>query len=146
MSITSTHDTVADQLAIADVLHRWGASLDEQDFDVLLSVFADDATITTPGGQSTGAEAVRAQAVANHIPEVRTQHRMSDLIVDLDGDRAGARANYVGVFAKGDGKYAPPSVFQIGSVCRFELVRTADRWQIKSFTMHPVWADGERPY
>lgn len=146
---TRSHDLladVADRLAITDLLHRWGAHLDDQRFDALVSAFAADATISTPGGQAEGLGAIRAQAVRNHIPEVATQHRASDLVIDLDGDRATARANYVGVFAQGQGRYAPPSVFQVGSVYRFELVRTPDGWRIRSLQMEPVWADGERPY
>jgi 3-phenylpropionate/cinnamic acid dioxygenase small subunit len=155
MSTTTVHDAtrspdllaeLADREAIIDLLHRLGATLDDQRFDELASVFAADATVTTPGGQAQGLDAIHAQATRNHIPEVATQHRMSDLVLDLDGDRATVRANYVGVFAQGEGRFAPPSVFQVGSIYRFELVRTTDGWRIRSMLMQPVWADGERPY
>jgi 3-phenylpropionate/cinnamic acid dioxygenase small subunit len=155
MSTTTDHETaphpqdllaeLADRQAITDLLRRWGADLDDQRFDKLATVFAADATITTPGGHADGLPAIHAQAVRNHDPEVATQHRQSDLVIDLDGDRATARANYVGVFAQGEGRYAPPSVFRIGAVYRLELVRTPDGWRIRSMRMDPVWADGERP-
>jgi hypothetical protein len=108
-------------------------------------VFSTDATITTPGGRAQGVEAIRAQASANHLPDVVTQHLLVDLVLDIEGDRATARANSVNVFARGEGRYAPPSVFRIGAVSRFELARTSDGWRIATMLMQPIWADGERP-
>jgi 3-phenylpropionate/cinnamic acid dioxygenase small subunit len=153
MSTTTVPDTttsrqalaeLADRQAISDLLHRWGAILDELRLDDLRSVFTADAALTTPGGHAEGIDAILAQAGRNHDPAVRTQHLMGDLVLDLDGDRASARANYVGVFAKGEGRFAPPPVFQIGSVYRLGLVRTAEGWRIRSMEMQPTWAAGER--
>lgn len=136
---------MADRHAISDLLHRWGAILDELRLDDLRSVFATDATLTTAGGHAEGLDAILAQAERNHDPAVRTQHLMSDLVLDLHGDRACARANYVVVVAKGEGRLAPPPVFQIGSVYHLELLRTPEGWRIQSMEMHPTWAIGERP-
>ena len=136
---------LADRQAIGDLLHRWGAILDELRLDELRSVFTADATLTTPGGHAEGLDAIVAQAGRNHDDAVRTQHLLSDLVVDLDGDQASARANYVGVFAKGEGRYAPPPVFTIGSVYRLGFLRTAGGWRIRSMEMQPTWAAGERP-
>jgi hypothetical protein len=134
-----------DRQAISDLIHRFGAVLDEQRFDDLALVFAEDAAVTTPGGHAEGIDAIAAQAARNHTPELRTQHLATDLVVDLDGGRARARANYVGVFAVGSGDPAPAPQFQIGSVYRFELIRTADGWRLHSMEMLPTWAVGERP-
>jgi hypothetical protein len=142
---TAATSGLADRLAITDLLHRWGAMLDELRLDDLRSVFTADATIATPGGRSQGIEAILAQAGRNHDPAVRTQHLMGDLVLDLDGDRAVGRANYVGVFAKGDGPLAPPPVFRIGSVYRLGFARTPDGWRISSMAMHPTWSEGTRP-
>ena len=134
-----------DRAAITELIHRFGAVLDEQRFDDLQSIFANDATITTPGGHAEGIDAIAAQASRNHTPDLHTQHVATDLVVDLDGERAHARANYVGTFATGTGSPAPPPRFQIGSVYHFELVHTADGWRLQSMEMHPIWAEGERP-
>lgn len=136
---------LADRQAISDLLHRWGAILDELRLDELRSVLTADVTVTTPGGHAEGFDAVLAQAQHNHDPAVRTQHLLGDLLLDLDGDRASARLNVVGVFAKGEGRYAPPPVFQIGSVNRYRLVRTVEGWRVRSMEMQPTWAAGERP-
>lgn len=136
---------LVDREAIVELIHRFGAVLDEQRFDDLRSVFAEDASVTTPGGHAEGIEAVVAQASRNDAADLRTQHLVTDLVVDLDGDRAFARGNYVGVFATGEGSPAPPPQFQIGSVFRFALARTADGWRLRSMEMQPVWAIGERP-
>ena len=134
-----------DREAIGDLLHRFGVVLDEQRFGDLRSVFATNASIATPGGRAEGIDAIVAQASRNHTPELRTQHLLTDLVVDVDGDRAHARANYLGVFATGDGALAPAPHFQIGSVYNYELVRTSDGWRVHSMEMRPTWAIGERP-
>ena len=134
-----------DRETIRDLIHRLGAVLDEQRFDDLTLVFAEDAAITTPGGHAEGLDAIVAQAARNHAPELRTQHLATDLVIDLDGDRARARANYVGVFAIGSGDPAPAPRFQIGSVYSFDLVRTGDGWRLHAMEMLPTWAVGERP-
>jgi 3-phenylpropionate/cinnamic acid dioxygenase small subunit len=136
---------VLDREAISDLIHRFGVVLDDQRFDDLQSVFAEDATITTPGGRAQGLDAIVAQATRNHTPELRTQHLVTDLVVDLDGERARARANYLAVFATGSGDPAPSPRFQIGSVYRFELVRTTGGWRLHTMEMLPTWAVGERP-
>jgi hypothetical protein len=147
-----THDTdlaklaeLVDRQAIADLIHRLGAVLDEQRFDDLRSLFTDDASITTPGGHARGVDAVVAQARRNHNPEVRTQHLATDLVVDLDGDRALARANFVGIFAAGEGSPAPAPQYRLGLVYRFELTSTPAGWRMRSMEQRPVWAAGERP-
>jgi hypothetical protein len=154
VSASAIHDTISQQArlaelvdreAIVDLIHRFGVVLDEQRFDDLRSIFAEDASVITPGGHAEGIEAVVAQATRNHNPELRTQHLVTDLVVDLDGDGALARGNYVGVFATGEGSPAPAPQFQIGSVYRLELIRTADGWRLRSMEMRPVWATGERP-
>jgi 3-phenylpropionate/cinnamic acid dioxygenase small subunit len=134
-----------DRETISDLIHRFGAVLDEQRFEDLALVFAEDAAITTPGGHAEGLDAIVAQAARNHTPELRTQHLATDLVIDLDGDRARARANYVGVFAIGSGDPAPAPRFQIGSVYSFDLVRTGNGWRLHSMEMLPTWAVGERP-
>jgi 3-phenylpropionate/cinnamic acid dioxygenase small subunit len=136
---------VLDREAISDLIHRFCVVLDDQRFDDLQSVFAEDATITTPGGRAQGLDAIVAQATRNHTPELRTQHLVTDLVVDLDGERARARANYLAVFATGSGDPAPSPRFQIGSVYRFELVRTTGGWRLHTMEMLPTWAVGERP-
>jgi hypothetical protein len=144
-----THDTglaeLVDRQAIADLIHRLGAVLDEQRFDDLRSIFVDDTSVTTPGGHARGVDAVVAQARRNHNPEVSTQHLATSLVVDLDGDRAVARANVVGIFAAGEGSPAPAPRYQLGLVYRFELARTPAGWRVHSMEQRPVWAAGERP-
>jgi 3-phenylpropionate/cinnamic acid dioxygenase small subunit len=145
MSEQETLRELIDRETISDLIHRLGAVLDDQRFDDLALVFAADGSITTPGGHAEGIDAIVAQAARSHTPELRTQHLATDLVIDLGGDRARARANYVGVFAVGSGDPAPAPQFQIGSVYRFDLVRTADGWRLHSMEMLPTWAVGERP-
>jgi hypothetical protein len=141
-----------DEAALDRIVRRLGTMLDEHRFELWPTLFTADATVATPGGRSQGEEAIVAQARRNHRPGIVTQHRISDVVVDLDGDRAAVRANYVGTFVKSDGPVGPGEptltqapVFEIGSVYRFEGVRTAEGWRLRSMEMHPIWEVGERP-
>ena len=145
MSEQETLRELIDRETVSDLIHQLGAVLDEQRFEDLALVFAGDGAITTPGGHADGLDAIVAQAARNHTPDMRTQHFATDLVIDLDGDRAQARANYLAVFAVGSGDPAPAPRFQIGSVYRFDLIRTADGWRVHSLEMVPTWAVGERP-
>jgi 3-phenylpropionate/cinnamic acid dioxygenase small subunit len=145
VSEQETMRQLIDHETISDLIHRLGTVLDERRFEDLALVFAEDGAITTPGGHAEGLDAIVAQAARNHTPELHTQHFATDLVVDLDGDRARARANYVAVFAVGSGDPAPAPQFQIGSVYRFDLVRTGDGWRLHSMEVFPTWAAGERP-
>jgi SnoaL-like domain len=145
---TNQQDALAgliDRAAIADLIHRLGVILDEKRFDELGSIFVPEATVTSPGGHAEGIDAIAAQARRNHRPDLHTQHLATDLVVDLDGDSAQARGNYIGVFATRNGSLASAPQFQIGSVYRFGLVRTTDGWRMRSMEMHPTWAAGNAP-
>jgi SnoaL-like protein len=142
----------ADRGAIADLVHRLGILIDEQRFDQVPTIFAPDAAIATPGGRSQGVEAIAEQARRNHRPDVHSQHQATDVVVDLDGDRASIRANHLSTFvqaeqlvAPGERGHNPEPQFRIASVYRYEAVRTPEGWRLSSMEMHPLWETGERP-
>ena len=90
-----------DRQAIAERIAQLGRMLDEKRFDDARSILADDVVVQTPGGEARGFEAVVAQAQRTHT--VRNQHAISDVLIDLDGDRAQARANLIVTFAADPG-------------------------------------------
>lgn len=94
-----TVDTQLQQLLdrneITDLVSRLGASLDEGRFDEMHSLFVEEATARTPGGAKEGREAVIAMARKNHRPEWGSEHVITNVLVDLEGDRASVRANLV---------------------------------------------------
>jgi hypothetical protein len=125
-----------DRDAITDLVSRLGLWLDEKRFDETAPLFTDDVTVATPGGQASGVERVAAQARRNHTAD-ETQHVITNVLVDVDGDRATARANLIVTFVPDPGT---PEVHRThGERYRFEAARTPAGWRISRVGVVPVW-------
>jgi len=137
---------LAERTEIMDLVSRLGACLDDGRFDDLRSLLVEDATARTPGGEASGRDAVVAQASRNHRPDQPIQHVTTNLLIDLDGDRATVRANLVVHFAEppDDGRpaLAPPIRFTLGEVYRFDVVRAPAGWRLERIETTPVWMSG----
>ncbi|HEY3922979.1 MAG TPA: nuclear transport factor 2 family protein [Acidothermaceae bacterium] len=129
--------TVIDHFDIERLIFSVGRCLDERDFDGLRELFTDNASVSTPGGEVRGHDALVAQARARHSNDEGIQHLITNLLIDHDGDLAAVRANLLVTFAKtGVGDPAP---FVLGEVYRFNLERTSSGWRITRLTSSPVW-------
>jgi SnoaL-like domain len=144
---------LSDRQEIADLITRLGLMLDEKEFDEARSILAEDVTVKTPGGASEGPEAVVAQARRNHT--VRTQHLITDVLIDLDGDRAQAKANLVVVFVPESGETDAAlmigdseerqSRLTVGERYRFEAGRGAKGWRLRSIEVARIWSSRPIP-
>jgi hypothetical protein len=150
-SLTNQLQRLEDRQAIAQLVAQLGRMLDEKRFDDARSILADDVTVYTPGGHACGSEAVVAQARRTHT--VNTQHAISDVLIDLDGDRAHVRANLIATFAPdrpgarlviGDAEH-PDSYLTLGEVYRFEAVRTDAGWRLARIETERVWSSRPLP-
>lgn len=135
---------LADRQAIADLIARLGLMLDEKRFGESGSILDDHVSVKTPGGSAQGREAVAAQARRNHT--VRTQHVITNALIELDGDRARARANLTATFAPDpgsqlmiNGEQQRDSYLTLGEVYRFTAVRTAKGWRLSTIETEPLW-------
>jgi hypothetical protein len=148
ITIDATLQQLVDRDEISDLVHRLGVALDDGSSDDLRSLLAEDATVRTPGGTAQGREAVIAQAGRNHPPEQPIQHVITNILVDLDGARARARANLVVYFGPLAGAsdpaapFAPPVEYTTGEVYRYDLVRTSEGWRFSRIQTTPVWRSG----
>ncbi|ADB53004.1 nuclear transport factor 2 family protein [Conexibacter woesei] len=125
---------LTDRSEIADLVARLGAWLDRQrPDDDPRTIFDAGVAVSTPGGTAEGIDAVIAQATRNHAAH-RTQHAISDLLIDLDeaGERATVGANLIVTFA------SEPLV-QLGERYRFETVRGAAGWRLARVEVMPIW-------
>jgi hypothetical protein len=147
-TVDATLQQLVERNEITDLVHRLGVALDEGHFDDMQSMLVGDATVRTPGGTAEGREAVIAQASRNHRPEQPSQHMITNLLVDLDGDRAQARANLVvsfGPLASTLDSTKPlerPVEYTTGQVYRFDLVRTPDGWRFSGIETTALWTSG----
>jgi hypothetical protein len=135
-----------DRAAITDLVHRLGVSLDEARFDELRALLVDDATLRSPGGGVVGIEAIVAQAARIHPAQDGILHTITNLLIDMAGNTATARANLVVSFAtplETDQPGQPPMVRSIqGQVYHFDLVRLDSAWRISRLETTPVWKTG----
>lgn len=148
---TMTNEAVReliDRSELADLVHRLGVDLDEHRFDDMRSLLAADATVRTPGGLAEGRDAVVDQASRNHRPDQPSQHVITDLLIDLDGDRAHARANLIVAFGPVPGTADPAKPFELpvrytaGQVYDFTFVRTPEGWRFATIETTPRWTSG----
>ena len=148
ISLNDQLQQLNDRQAIAELITRLGLMLDEKRFDEAQTILADDVTVQTPGGSSRGPEAVVAQARRNHT--VRTQHAITDVLIQLDGNRAEARANLIVTFVPnsdrpdagltiGDSEQ-PQSRLMIGERYRFEAVRGKAGWRLTLIEVERLWS------
>lgn len=141
--------TVADLIELELLVSGLGRFLDELDAERAPLLFADDVVIETPGGRAEGRAAAVAQARRNH--QVPTQHLITNIVSEVDGDRARMGANLLVVFA--DGPLAkvgprqtelPTAGLTLGERYRFEARRGGDGWRLTRIAVDPVWASGPR--
>jgi 3-phenylpropionate/cinnamic acid dioxygenase small subunit len=134
---------VTDRAEITNLVYRLGAILDDRRFDEMRSLLVETATVKTPGGTAEGRDALIAQARRNHQPDERTQHVITNPLVELDGDRAKLRANLVVNFAasahRDESLPAPPRKYTLGETYHFDVVRTSAGWRFSSVETKPVW-------
>src|SRR5205814_7187995 len=95
-----------------------------------------DIVLETPGGKARGLADVTEQAGKRHDGS-RTQHVHTNVLVDLDGDKATAEANLIVTFVPAGGD--PTRFYQVGTRYRFTLVRTGDGWRFASISDRLIW-------
>ncbi len=126
-----------DRQEVADVLMRYGSSLDERNWDRLSTCFVDDVTSVLAGGPEMNGYAQLEEAVRAALGVYEaTQHHIADLEAEIDGDSATLRANLIATHLYGGNR------FVVGGVYREELVRTAEGWRIAHHQLDSLWMDG----
>lgn len=141
--------TLADRIAIDDLLTQYATALDCRDWPRWRSCFSDDAWIdyTSAGGIAGTADEVGEWLAAVMPHFAMTQHLVTNREIEIDGDRARARSaffNPLGV-ARPEGSL---TLYFDGGYYNDELVRTAAGWRIArrieessySTRLHPLGA------
>jgi len=123
-----------DRVAVATLITRLYELLDEQRFDELDSVYADDAVLEFPGGEMHGLAAVKAKARERAEQYPRMQHLNTDLSVEVDGDTARVRSNHLAIHFGPAGER-----YDAGLVHHSEAARTAVGWRLVRVTGDLVW-------
>lgn len=127
--MTSQPAYLADRLALQDVMARYAAGVDERDFELYASLFADDVEVVgfAPEpfrGRDAWVAHVRG-ALERYGP---TQHLMSPVFAEIDGDHARCRTDVQALHdLAGDGDEA----LVLWATYLTDMVRHQDGWQIR---------------
>ena len=126
--------------AISEVLDTYARGIDSKDWDLVASVFADDATLdyTAFGGPKGTAQDVIAWIQASVSAFAMTQHHITNRHVTIDGDEATVESELFAPMgmATGEGKM---SILFTGGCYRDRLRRTSDGWKISERTCDRAW-------
>ena len=144
---------LADRQAIGDLIMRLTLMLDDRRYDQAPAIFTDDVRVRTAAGSASGMAAVVEHARRNHT--VRTQHAVCGLLIDLQGDRATARANFINTFVPDSDQPGAQLVIgntvqrrsrlMLGERYHFEAVRTGFDWRLSSVEVTRVWSSHTVP-
>lgn len=131
--------TLADRIEITDLLTRYATAVDDKDWPLYRSVFTADAQIdySTAGGPTGDVDTVVAGLTEQLGLFSRTQHFISNIAVELDGDTAKVRAMFFNPMIVSPGKQ-----FTCGGWYNHDLVRTPDGWRSARLVEDAAWFDG----
>ena len=140
--MTDTADRVA-KYDIAEVLVRYATGIDRRDWDLFRTCFTEDCRLDYGDiGAWDGVDAVTEFMEASHAGMGHTLHRLTNVTVTVDGDRAVARTYVDAILMASDGRTGlnPRGWYDD------ELVHTDDGWRIarRSYTMVHFTSIGNR--
>lgn len=132
-----------DRQDISDLLVRYASGIDRRDWPLFRTVFTEDCQLDYGEiGAWNGVDAVADFMEQVHAMAGHTMHRLSNITVTLDGDRAQARTYIDGLIMAAHNR---SGVNAIGFYDD-EIVRTADGWRIarRKYTQVRLTTVGER--
>lgn len=126
---------LADVQEIQAVLVRYATGIDRRDWDLFRICFTDDVSADYEGvGTWNSIDEIVAYMTDVHADLGYTLHRLSNMAVTVDGDRATARTYVDAVIMAADGQ---SGVNPVGFYDD-DLVRTPDGWRISRRTFTSV--------
>jgi 3-phenylpropionate/cinnamic acid dioxygenase small subunit len=128
---------VSDKLQIQELLFRYARGVDTKDWALLSSVFTPDASLdySSVNGPAGPRDEVVGWLEQSLTPVPVTQHFITNIEIDLDGDRAQVRAMF----------YNPmllPGMAEMtscGGTYHHEVVRTPDGWKSQRLVEKSEW-------
>ncbi|MGZ4704448.1 MAG: nuclear transport factor 2 family protein [Acidimicrobiales bacterium] len=133
MDLQSVHD----KIEIHELLARYARGVDSKDWELWKSVFTPDATLDySSAGAAVGTRDEVAAWLEQGLSVVpMTQHFITNIEVDLDGDRAMVRAmfcNPMQLPGMADLSYC-------GGYYHHDLLRTSEGWKSVRLVEENVW-------
>lgn len=140
--MASDVQALADRFEIMDVKSRYGRALDTRDWDLMRTVFTDDAEADFwAGGKHKGIEPILTACSAFMETLDATHHLFANHEIQVEGDCATGRVSlYAGHFLPAAPGGDPN--FNVRGFYEEEYVRTSEGWRISKLKLNPLWSDG----
>jgi len=128
-------DGRSDQDLITDVLVRYATGIDTKDWALFRTCFTDDvqADYGDGVGSWTGVDSITEYMTVMHADMVDTKHRLTNFVIDVDGDSATASTYVHAVLVV---THDPLTWYEPVGRYVDRLVRTADGWRISHRRYH----------
>lgn len=128
---------LADKIEIRELLTRYATGVDNQDWDLWKTVFTEDATLdySDVGGPIGDRDEVGEWLATSLAFLPMMQHLISNLEIDLDGDRAQVKAMFFNPMRL-------PGMDELsacGGWYHHDLVRTDDGWRSEKLVEQNLW-------
>jgi ketosteroid isomerase-like protein len=134
-------EALSDRTEILELRARYGRALDEKDWDLMKTVFAEDASADFALGQPfEGIESIVQACRSQMDPLDHTQHFFGNHEIEVDGDRARGRLKLMGsAFLRAS--VGDPATCLRGEYVD-EYVRTDQGWRISRRELTIAWGEG----
>ena len=137
---------LSDRLEIAELLARYAEMVDRRDWPKMSRIFALEATIDfRPTGGPNGPFREMLDWLGRALDSwPKNLHMISNVIIELDGDRAQSRCYFHAAIARESHEGAQYTLTDSG---RFldRLIRTANGWRIVERVCEQVVREGKLP-
>jgi uncharacterized protein (TIGR02246 family) len=134
-SVEARLQRMEDEKAIERVLLAYGRTLDNRDFAAYAALFAADGVWKGAQGAYKGPKEIQTQMekiftdAAADIPKGQNFHVMSNIVIDVQGDRATASSKFI--FYKMDGR---KPVAEVAGRYEDVLIRVGGAWKFQTRT------------
>lgn len=132
---TTALAALADRAELDALITKLGRWLDGGVHEPPRELMDERIAVATEGGRAEGIEVVAAQAARNH-GAYRTQHAITDRLIELDGGRAQVGANTIVRF---DAIAEDGESFTVGGRYRFEAARGEEGWRLTRIEVASLW-------
>ena len=129
--------SIEDRLAISDLLTRYATALDSRDWDLLRTVFVEDAQVRYAGGPLLNGFEETWRFCDRALSRYRaTQHLLGNADIHVSGDAGTSTVYLQAIHIQPDGV-----IFTLGGAYYDKLVRTVDGWRIAERTLESWWTE-----